>query len=157
MIMNNSSKWPRRLNALLSVVLGMLGFSACSSHSDDGPDIPVMYGTPYVKFKVMGKVTGANDTPLSNARVITRTIRVDDTAPDAQDGFSTTHGCDTVYTNTDGGYSLTALTMYMPPYILVVQHEGYDETSEEVSFNYSDDKFEKTVNITLKPKGTVNN
>lgn len=50
---------------LLSAIVSMLGFSACSSQAD-------MYGSPYGDFKISGIVTDEADKPVAGARIMVR-------------------------------------------------------------------------------------
>lgn len=51
---------------LLSSALTVLGFSSCSS---DSPDTPCEYGTPIVKYRVVGQVTDETGAPIPGIKV----------------------------------------------------------------------------------------
>ena len=55
------SKW------LTAILLGALGFSACSDLDNDQPD---MYGTPTMDFQTKGCVTDTENNPIQGLRVV---------------------------------------------------------------------------------------
>lgn len=89
---------------LISIGLLILGFSACSSLSDDDVD-PVVceYGVPSAKYKVSGKVVSPADDkkPIKNIRVVM--IR------NLNEKENTFLKGDTVFTDTNGEYRIESL------------------------------------------------
>lgn len=51
---------------LTAILLGALGFSACSDLENDQPD---MYGTPTMDFQTKGCVTDTENNPIQGLRV----------------------------------------------------------------------------------------
>lgn len=52
---------------LTAILLGALGFSACSDLENDQPD---MYGTPTMDFQTKGCVTDTENNPIQGLRVV---------------------------------------------------------------------------------------
>jgi len=57
-----------RFNALLTFLLGLLGFGLTDCAKKYG--VPVEYGVPHATLEVNGKVTGEDAEPLENIRVV---------------------------------------------------------------------------------------
>lgn len=57
----------RWYNAVLTALLGLLGFESCDSPDEYGP-IPVAYGTPHADFIVKGVVTDEANHPIEGIR-----------------------------------------------------------------------------------------
>ena len=69
--------------ALISALLGMLGFAACGDNNETyGPDL---YGQPYAKFKVEGAVLNEEGTSVQSVKVYVKG-HYGDTTTTAQDG-----------------------------------------------------------------------
>lgn len=83
--------------SVLSGILVLLGFSACSDNDDDN-NIQCMYGTPTGHYEIKGSVTDKNDTPVEDATIILRSI--------SKDGISTLYPG--IKTDSEGKYSLLA-------------------------------------------------
>ena len=60
-------KW--NVKALLSGALALLGFAGCID-DNEVPDVPVLYGSPSVGYRVMGTVTDEEGKPLKDIQVI---------------------------------------------------------------------------------------
>ena len=102
----NLKKW---LSAMLGVIISLLGFSSCSN--DDENEIICMYGQPYSKFELKGKVVDTDGNSVVNAQITIKTIRktedgeysYDMGARDPDDDVN-----DDVFTKQDGTYRLVA-------------------------------------------------
>ena len=69
--------------ALISALLGMLGFAACGDNNDFNGSL--LYGQPYAKFKVEGAVLNEDGSSVQGARVYVKE-HYGDTTKTAQDG-----------------------------------------------------------------------
>ncbi|MBR3714078.1 MAG: radical SAM-associated putative lipoprotein [Bacteroidales bacterium] len=56
--------------ALISALLGMLGYSACGSKDDD--DMLCLYGQPHADFKAEGSVLNEEGAPIAGVKVYVR-------------------------------------------------------------------------------------
>ena len=52
-------------NALLTIILGMLGFTSCDSENGSQEE----YGTPIVDYHVIGNVTDQNGNPIKGIQI----------------------------------------------------------------------------------------
>ncbi|MBQ1884464.1 MAG: radical SAM-associated putative lipoprotein [Bacteroidales bacterium] len=68
--------------AMLSALLGLLGFAACGNKEDDEP---CLYGQPYANFKVEGAVLNDDGKAVNEVKVYVRDHYGDTTKTD-QDG-----------------------------------------------------------------------
>ncbi len=66
-------KW--NVKALLSGALDLLGFAGCIDNNEI-PDIPVLYGSPSVGYRVIGTVTDEEGKPLKDIQVIMDNPRI---------------------------------------------------------------------------------
>lgn len=62
--MNKKKRWT--IGHLLSGALALLGFAGC----DNAEDVPCLYGTPSVDFRVLGTVTDQTGNPLKGIQVV---------------------------------------------------------------------------------------
>ena len=58
-------RFSRWYNAVLTVLLSMLGFESCDSNGD----APVEYGAPHADYQVKGIVTDEAGTPIQGIRI----------------------------------------------------------------------------------------
>ena len=105
--MNKKKKW--KVEHLLSGIMALLGFAACSSN-DEEPEIPSLYGVPSVTYRVIGSVTDEEGKPLENIQVILNDECANFYFDEENNVFgidSTTWKAipDTVYTDKNGGFS----------------------------------------------------
>lgn len=106
--MNKKRRW--RISQLLSGALAILGFAGCSN-SNEPDDIPCLYGSPTVDFRVIGKVTDQQGNPLENIQVILDGEQIlnyvdEEGNPCTQrDSLTGAAYPDTVYTNKDGDFA----------------------------------------------------
>lgn len=96
-----NTKKKMTVHRLLSGVLVLLGFSACSDNNEG--NLMCEYGSPSVSYQVKGKVTTATGVPIEGIQVIVR---------DPYAGFlkelepySYSQGADTVFTNDKGEFT----------------------------------------------------
>ena len=102
------------MKKLLYLLLGLLGFSACSEGEnsnktrDDIDNIPCMYGTPTVEFTIKGKVTDSAGVPIKGI-VVSSDRNSDLSAVTGEDGSFTTNKVRAIniygtltFTDTDG-------------------------------------------------------
>ncbi len=68
---NLQKQWLRWCNRLLSGLLLILGFSACDDNSNGGE---VMYGQPYTRFEIKGKVVNVQKEPIPGIQVIVKEL-----------------------------------------------------------------------------------
>ena len=64
--MNKKKSW--KVESLLSGTLALLGFAGCNSNSE----IPCLYGSPSVDYRVVGTVTDEQGKPLKDIQVIVK-------------------------------------------------------------------------------------
>ena len=57
-------------NKALSALLVLLGFSACTGGIGGNREEPCMYGMPYVKHSIKGKVENQSGVPIKGIRII---------------------------------------------------------------------------------------
>lgn len=57
-------------NKALSGLLVLLGFSACTTGIGGGGEGPCMYGMPYAKHSIKGKVENQSGVPIKGIRII---------------------------------------------------------------------------------------
>ena len=102
------------MKKLLYLLLGLLGFSACSEGENsnktrnDIDNIPCMYGTPTVEFTIKGKVTDTEGNPIKGI-VVSSDRNSDLSAVTGEDGSFTTNKVRAIniygtltFTDTDG-------------------------------------------------------
>lgn len=100
--MRTKSKWNRMFNRVLSGLLVLLGFSACSDYEDNNN--LCMYGTPTARHEIKGKVVTADKDKVSipNIQVVVVSKFLLDQAREY--GVDISHGTDTLYTDTQGEF-----------------------------------------------------
>lgn len=119
----------RFVGTLLTAVLAILGFSGCKEE--------LMYGTPHSDFEISGIVTDEDGDPMEGIRVISRSDR--STGEGSENGYSTTAGCDTVYTDPSGHYVIQRECISGPKWVMVLAEdpEGrYESAYEELNLKY---------------------
>lgn len=130
--------------AMLSALLGLLGYAACGDKDEYGPDL---YGQPYAKFKVDGAVLNEDNEPVENVAVYVKR-----------------QYNDTTYTDKDGKF-LIEDNDFIPfsdsVVIMAVDKSGIyepDSVKLQPKFSGGSDWFvgsyETTQNFTLKKKST---
>ena len=102
-------KW--NVKALLSGALALLGFAGCID-DNEVPDVPVLYGSPSVGYRVMGTVTDEEGKPLKDIQVIMDNPRIvtylDEEGQNIRPKIDTINMKilpDTVYTDEKGEFS----------------------------------------------------
>lgn len=91
---NGKKQWLQICNQILSAILVLLGFTACSG-SNPGEE-PCMYGQPHAKYEVKGKVLNSDRQAMPNARIIVKNV----TTSDSDNRWNR----DTLYTKNTGEY-----------------------------------------------------
>lgn len=101
-------------NAVLSALLTMLGFGACT---DDGEDAPVEYGTPYSDYIVKGSVTDEAGNPLTGIKASIKAI-------DEYPGFAPyAYGLDSTVTDEQGKFLMKARAFIDRPNIKLIMED----------------------------------
>lgn len=117
----------RCCNALLALVMGMLGFS-CTSH------MRVEYGTPSAQFVIEGKVVNEEDEPLEKIEIVHR--------GGWKDGTGVMHWDSpyTLYTNSEGVFYGRYGDEFPMSYYMVVANDKsgvYESDTINPSVSYS--------------------
>ena len=106
--MNKKKTW--KVGSLLSGALALLGFAGCSDNNN--LDIPCLYGSPSINYRVFGTVTDTQGNPLEGIQVVMDNPDVqayydEDMKPvEAKRDSVTGRVCpDTVYTDKDGKFT----------------------------------------------------
>ena len=86
-------------NAVLTALLGLLGFESCDSPDEYGP-IPVEYGTPYADYQFSGTVTYESNSPIKDIKVSAKFVYR------KNDGGTGSYGGDSTLTDGSGKYTL---------------------------------------------------
>ena len=104
--MNKKKTW--KVESLLSGALALLGFAGCNSNSE----IPCLYGSPSVDYRVVGTVTDEQGKPLKDIQVVVAdpyTHHYYDengqTYLNGRDSISGEVYPDTIYTDKDGRFA----------------------------------------------------
>lgn len=92
---------------IMLAILSLLGFaSACKEEEGQSQELPTMYGTPRVDYRVRGKVTDAQGRPVPGIAV---TNRYDETKAQSDadgrydlSGNMTPHETELIFTDIDG-------------------------------------------------------
>ena len=74
--------------AILSALLGMLGYAACGDKDEEDPYGPCLYGQPYAHFKVDGSVINEEGAPVKDVKVYVRDNYGDTTKTDPNGKFT---------------------------------------------------------------------
>ena len=126
---------------VLSGLLALLGFSACSD--ENGDEIRSEYGSPIVDYQVKGQVTDAEGNPIEGIQVIAKpTYGVYTDATN-----SSWKNADTIYTDAEGNYEIEGVYAGME-YELFVSHLLYEPVREQIEVGDEDQT--KDVNLTNK-------
>ena len=68
--------------ALISALLGMLGYSACGSKDEEDDRMVCLYGQPHANFRVEGSVLNEEGSPIAGVKVYVRDHYGDTTKTD---------------------------------------------------------------------------
>ena len=68
--------------ALISALLGMLGYSACGSKDEEDDRMVCLYGQPHANFRVEGSVLNEEGSPIAGVKVYVRDHYGDTTTTD---------------------------------------------------------------------------
>ena len=119
------AKFLTRVNALISLILGLFGFG-CVSCVEYGVPVPLAeYGSPYATFEAQGKVTDENARPVEKIRVRIKN-RLGTEYPE-------------IYTNENGEYNTGMLEGVYPP-------DSVDIVVTDITGNYASDSVRVKVN-----------
>ena len=147
-------RFNRWYNALLTMLLSMLGFESCSSL---GEEVPVEYGVPHANYIVKGIVTDEAGAPIQG-------IKVTGPAPTYSSMIN-----QTAITDESGSFKLEEFTSFHGGYIAVEDTDGEanggdfksdtlniydikDSKQIEQGERWYEGKFEVTANFKLKKK-----
>ena len=144
-------KFLKQYNALLGVILSLLGFStACEMSADEYGTMHVEYGVPHATFIVKGNVaTEETDKPISNIQVVMN--------------------YDTSFTNSEGKYEIATIEFPTDQTFNLefkdvdgAENEKFQSLDTLVKFidpqfengkgNWDSGEVEKTLDIQLKSK-----
>ncbi|MBD5346273.1 MAG: hypothetical protein HDR92_03970 [Bacteroides sp.] len=121
------------VGSLMSVILGLLGFSSCDQSEPDDPML-LMYGSPYGEFKFSGLVTDEAGAPVEKARIIVRTV-----SDEKGNYYYTPYGTDTVMTDNKGKYEGKMGTNFPSVRLLCEDPSGqYKPDSTDLQLKYKD-------------------
>lgn len=125
------------INALIALLLTLLGFGSCERRVKYGSPEPISeYGCPYASFEAAGKVTDKDAQPVENIRVRVKNVREDAYLPDQ-------------YSDENGEYKVAVDYLFPPDSVDVVVtdtagvYEG-DSVRVKVEYDRSEvDKYDK--------------
>lgn len=97
-------RWLQICNRLMSGILVLLGFTACSNVMNG--DEPCMYGQPHADYEIKGKVQDAESKqPVTNARIIVKELDQNNKPWHSYpDTLTTGKTNEYIYKNTSTGY-----------------------------------------------------
>lgn len=98
----------RWYNAVLTALLGLLGFESCDSPDEYGP-IPVEYGTPYADYQFSGTVTDERNSPIKDIKVSAKFVY------QMNDGRVETYSVDSTQTDGSGKYAFESRRFISDP------------------------------------------
>ena len=101
-------RFNRWYNAVLTALLGLLGFESCDSPDEYGP-IPCEYGTPYADYQFSGTVTDESDSPIKDIKVSAKYVY------QINDGIVKTYGVDSTQTDGSGKYAFESRRFVSDP------------------------------------------
>lgn len=148
-------------NAVLSALLTMLGFGACTN---DGEDAPVEYGAPYSDYIVKGSVTDEAGNPLTGIKASIKAI-------EEYPGFAPyAYGLDSTVTDEQGKFLMKARAFIDRPNIKLIMEdtdgsagggeflsdtlalEDLPKQQKEPGQHWSSGTFELNANVKMKKK-----
>lgn len=152
----------RWLTAILSTLIGMLGFSGCGNIFEPQAD---MYGSPYAEFELKGKVTDEKGNPVKDA-LISMKGKFSDNQEEFQWVTPVYENPEwqkyAVYSNDKGAYEIKQGSPYSIVRVICTPAEasGLAADSVELKITYKRDKkdswymgsYSGTVNFKLKEK-----
>lgn len=106
-------RFTRWYNAVLTVLLGLLGFESCDSPDEYGP-IPVEYGTPYADYQFSGTVTDESNSPIEDIKVSAKFVYREN------DGTIESYGGDSTQTDGSGKYAFESRRFISDPYLKLI-------------------------------------
>lgn len=89
-------------NALLTALLGMLGYGCSSEEPMDMYGVAVAYGVPNANYIVKGTVTDEGGTPIQGIKASVKKVY-----PVNNDGEQYVYGVDSIQTDGSGNYKLS--------------------------------------------------
>ena len=101
-------RFTRWYNAVLTALLGLLGFESCDSPDEYGP-IPVEYGTPYADYQFSGTVTDESNSPIKDIKVSAKFVYR------KNDGTIESYGVDSTQTDGSGKYAFESRRFISDP------------------------------------------
>ena len=109
-------RFHRWYNTILSILLTLLGFEACSS-DDDRDDMP-MYGVPMATYHLKGQVTDESGKPIEGIKTAVKYVYK------GVSGKTETWGIDSVMTDANGQYMVTTFDIHQDTKLIVEDVDG---------------------------------
>ena len=107
-------KFYRWYNAVLTVLLSMLGYGCSSDEPMDMYGTPVEYGAPHADYIVKGLVTDEAESPVQGIKTSLKQV-------DKTEAGTIIFGMDSIQTNETGGYQLEYTGLPQPGIKLIVE------------------------------------
>ena len=107
-------KFYRWYNAVLTVLLSMLGYGCSSDEPMDMYGTPVEYGAPHADYIVKGLVTDEAESPVQGIKTFLKQV-------DKTEAGTIIFGMDSIQTNETGGYQLEYTGLPQPGIKLIVE------------------------------------
>ncbi|MBQ9650413.1 MAG: radical SAM-associated putative lipoprotein [Prevotella sp.] len=132
-------RFNRWYNAVLTALLGLLGFESCDSPDEYGP-IPCEYGTPCADYQISGIVTDESNSPIKDIKVSAKFVY------QAIDGRVETYGVDSTQTDGLGKYAFESRRFYGDPDLKLIVEDidgegnGGDFKSDTIDIDYDNAK-----------------
>lgn len=147
-------RFNRWYNAVLTVLLGLLGFESCDSPDEYGP-IPIEYGVPHINYIVRGVVTDEVGNPIQGiqTKFVGDLNYIDPTKTDAKGNYQIQamtypglKGCKLIVNDIDGeanGGEFLSDT---------IDVETLPKKELEKGDGWNQGSYESTANIQMKKK-----
>ena len=131
-------KFYRWYNAVLTVLLSMLGYGCSSDEPMDMYGTPVEYGAPHADYIVKGLVTDEAESPVQGIKTSLKQV-------DKTEAGTITFGMDSIQTNETGGYQLEYTGLPQPGIKLIVEDIDGEANGGEFISDTLDVDFNKAV------------
>lgn len=105
----------RWYQTILTALLTLMGFEACSSNEEDDRPAP-MYGVPNATYHLLGTVTGQGGNPIEGIKTAVKMVYL----VDVNNKMKEYIGIDSVKTDANGQYKLSFSTIPNYPDIKVI-------------------------------------
>ena len=131
-------KFYRWYNAVLTVLLSMLGYGCSSDEPMDMYGTPVEYGAPHADYIVKGLVTDEAESPVQGIKTFLKQV-------DKTEAGTIIFGMDSIQTNETGGYQLEYTGLPQPGIKLIVEDIDGEANGGEFISDTLDVDFNKAV------------